>query len=58
MPQQRSLIDLLRSKTGSDDLLRTLMKAQAAHSQSAVKSITDGIAIRVVALSKSDQPKR
>ena len=57
MPQPRSLIDLLRTKTGSDDLLRTLLKAQAAHSQSAVKSMTDGTAIRVVALSKSDPPR-
>lgn len=57
MPQPRSLIDLLRNKTDSDDLLRTLLKAQAAHSQSAVKSLNDETAIRVVALSKNDRDR-
>ena len=57
MPQPRSLIDLLRSKTDSDDLLRTLLKAQAAHSQSAVQPINEETAIRVVALSKNDRDR-
>lgn len=58
MKPPRPLLDILRSKTGSDDLLRTLLKAQAAHSQTAVKPITDDTAIRVVALNKVEQPKR
>lgn len=54
MPQSHSLLELLRTRTGSDDLLRTLLKAQAAHSQAVVQSMDNGTAIRVVALDKGE----
>ena len=44
------MIDVLRSKTGGDDLLRTLLKAQAARSRTAEATLTDNTRVRVTAL--------
>lgn len=48
------LIDLLRSQTGSDDLLRVLLKAQAGGRQTAEETLDCRTRVRVTAL----QPRR
>ena len=58
MPDRPSkLIDVLRSKTGGDDLLRTLLKAQAARSRTAEATLTDNTRVRVTALHADGERK-
>ena len=54
----RKMIDLLRCQTGSDDLLRVLLKAQAARSRTAEATLTDNTRVRVTALHASDRKGR
>ena len=56
MTEPRRLLRLLRSKQGGDDLLRQLMKAQAATDGAAVCDLGDGFALRVRALGKASGP--
>lgn len=49
------LLRLLRSKQGGDDLLRHLLKAQAAPGGESTGRFADGLHVRVRALGRSDR---
>ena len=59
MPDRpRKLIDLLRSQTRSDDLLRILLKAQATRGDSPLETQSGGTRIRVTPLMPRDRGGR
>ena len=49
-PRHGTLLDLLRSRTGSDDLLRVLLKAQADRERGSVEAVAGQTRVRVTAL--------